>query len=220
MSDSENVPRDTPSTVNSVYKHFPKLTATQQEQFAKLKPLYEEWNAQINVISRKDMDSFYVHHVLHSLAIAKAAPFDDGTVVLDVGTGGGFPGIPLAIMFPTCTFHLVDSIGKKIKVVDGVADALGLENVTAEKARVEHLPHTYDVVVTRAVAPLSTLKHWLRERLDTATWKSVHGLIALKGGDLAAEIAEAKVKAKLIPISDLFEEEFFGTKTLVWVKGL
>lgn len=200
--------------------YFPNLTAAQHEQFAQLKPLYEEWNAQINVISRKDMDAFYVHHVLHSLAIAKAAPFDDGTVVLDVGTGGGFPGIPLAIMFPTCTFHLVDSIGKKIKVVNGVANALELENVTAEKARVEHLPHTYDVVVTRAVAPLSTLKHWLYGRLDPATKKSVRGLIALKGGDLAAEIAEAKVKTKLIPVSSLFDEEFFATKTLVWVNGL
>ncbi|MCF8256264.1 MAG: 16S rRNA (guanine(527)-N(7))-methyltransferase RsmG [Flavobacteriales bacterium] len=203
-----------------ISKYFPNLTARQQAQFAQLLPLYEEWNAQINVISRKDMESFYVHHVLHSLAIAKAAPFDDGTVVLDVGTGGGFPGIPLAIMFPNCTFHLVDSIGKKIKVVNGVAEALGLENVTAEQARVELLPHTYDVVVTRAVAPLSQLKQWLRGRLDPKTAKSVRGLLALKGGDLAEEMSAAKMTARIIPIQSFFNEDYFETKSVIWIKGL
>lgn len=203
-----------------VSKYFPDLTERQQAQFAQLKPLYEEWNAQINVISRKDMDSFYVHHVLHSLAIAKAAPFEAGTVVLDVGTGGGFPGIPLAIMFPNCTFHLVDSIGKKIKVVKEVAAAIGLENVTAEQARAEQLPHTYDVVVTRAVAPLAQLKQWLKGRLDAKCKREVRGLLALKGGNLTDEIIEAKVKARLIPVSEFFGEEFFATKSVVWVQVL
>jgi 16S rRNA (guanine527-N7)-methyltransferase len=205
--------------VTVISKYFPSLTEQQKERFSRLKPLYEEWNAQINVISRKDMDAFHVHHVLHSLAIAKVAPFEDGTVVLDVGTGGGFPGIPLAIMFPKCTFHLVDSIGKKIKVVQGVADALELDNVTAEQARVEQLPHTYDVIVTRAVAPLSQLKTWLTGRLDNKSRCAVRGLIALKGGNLTEEVIEARVKARLFPISDFFEEEFFETKSVVWVKN-
>lgn len=208
------------SEVGQIKKYFPHLSERQKTQFAQLRPLYEEWNAQINVISRKNMDSFHVHHVLHALAIAKAAPFEDGTVVLDVGTGGGFPGIPLAIMFPHCTFHLVDSIGKKIKVVQGVADALGLDNVTAEQARAEQLPHTYDVIVTRAVAPLSQLKIWVAGRLDTKSQVAVQGLIALKGGNLTEEIIEARVKAKLIPISDFFSEDFFDTKSMVWVKKL
>ena len=200
--------------------YFPELTELQQRQFAQLLPLYEEWNAQINVISRKDMEAFYVHHVLHSLAIAKAAPFEDGTRVLDLGTGGGFPGIPLAILFPKCTFHLVDSIGKKIKVVTEVVAALGLTNVTAEHARVEQLAQRYDVVVTRAVAPLSQLKQWLQNRFEPRSPMAVRGLIALKGGNLTDEIIEAKVKATLIPISDLFSEEYFETKTVVWIKSL
>ena len=200
--------------------YFPELTELQQRQFAQLLPLYEEWNAQINVISRKDMEAFYVHHVLHSLAIAKAAPFEDGTRVLDLGTGGGFPGIPLAILFPNCTFHLVDSIGKKIKVVTEVVAALGLTNVTAEHARVEQLAQRYDVVVTRAVAPLSQLKQWLQNRFEPRSPMAVRGLIALKGGNLTDEIIEAKVKATLIPISDLFSEEYFETKTVVWIKSL
>lgn len=196
------------------------MTELQQRQFAQLLPLYEEWNAQINVISRKDMEAFYVHHVLHSLAIAKATPFEDGTRVLDLGTGGGFPGIPLAILFPNCTFHLVDSIGKKIKVVTEIVAALGLTNVTAEHARVEQLSQRYDVVVTRAVAPLSQLKQWLQNRFEPRSPMAVRGLIALKGGNLTDEIIEAKVKATLIPISDLFTEEYFETKTVVWVKSL
>ena len=166
------------------------------------------------------MEAFYVHHVLHSLAIAKAAPFEDGTRVLDLGTGGGFPGIPLAILFPKCTFHLVDSIGKKIKVVTEVVAALGLTNVTAEHARVEQLAQRYDVVVTRAVAPLSQLKQWLQNRFEPRSPMAVRGLIALKGGNLTDEIIEAKVKATLIPISDLFSEEYFETKTVVWIKSL
>lgn len=200
--------------------YFPDLTDKQQAQFARLLPLYEEWNAQINLISRKDMDAFYVHHVLHSLAIAKALPFEKGTKVLDVGTGGGFPGIPLAIMFPECTFHLVDSIGKKIKVVNEVVAALGLENVTAAHARVETLPDRYDVVVTRAVAPLAQLRQWVQHRFEPRSPMAVRGLIALKGGNLTDEVIEAKVKAQLIPISGLFEEEYFETKTVVWVKAL
>jgi 16S rRNA (guanine527-N7)-methyltransferase len=207
-------------TSSLLLNYFPELTELQQRQFAQLLPLYEEWNAQINVISRKDMEAFYVHHVLHSLAIAKATPFEDGTRVLDLGTGGGFPGIPLAILFPNCTFHLVDSIGKKIKVVTEVVAALGLTNVTAEHARVEQLAQRYDVVVTRAVAPLSQLKQWLQNRFEPRSPMAMRGLIALKGGNLTDEIIEAKVKATLIPISDLFTEEYFETKTVVWVKSL
>ena len=203
-----------------ILKYFPDLTDKQQAQFARLLPLYEEWNAQINVISRKDMDAFYVHHVLHSLAIAKALPFEKGTKVLDVGTGGGFPGIPLAIMFPECAFHLVDSIGKKIKVVNEVVAALGLENVTAAHARVETLPDRYDVVVTRAVAPLAQLRQWVQNRFEPRSPMAVRGRIALKGGNLTDEVIEAKVKAQLIPFSGLFEEEYFETKTVVWVKAL
>lgn len=208
------------NSLSVIQKYFPELTAAQQAQFTQLLPLYEQWNAQINVISRKDMEAFYVHHVLHSLAIAIALPFEDGTKVLDVGTGGGFPGIPLAIMFPNCSFHLVDSIGKKVKVVQEVAQALGLKNVMAEQARAEQLSQRYDVVVTRAVAPLVQLKRWIKGKLEARSPMEVRGLIALKGGNLTDEIIEAEAKARIIPISSLFEEEFFQTKSVVWVKSL
>lgn len=202
-----------------ILKYFTDLTDTQKQQFEALYSLYEDWNTKINVVSRKDFHLFYERHVLHSLAIAAVADFEDGTSILDVGTGGGFPGIPLAILFPECQFHLVDSIGKKIKVVNGVAESLGLTNLTAQQARMEQGREKYDVIVTRAVAPLAQLKHWLVGKLDAKSKREVKGLFCLKGGDLTEEIITARVKANLYDISDLFEEEFFETKKVVWVRN-
>ena len=207
----------TPISWEIILKYFSDLTDTQKKQFASLYDAYYEWNSQINVVSRKDFHLFYERHVLHSLAIAVVADFEDGTSVLDVGTGGGFPGIPLAILYPNCQFHLVDSIGKKVKVAKGVAEAIGLKNVKAEQARMEQGREKYDVIVTRAVAPLAQLKHWLIGKLDPKSKKSVKGLFCLKGGDLTEEIIAARVKANLYNISDSFEEEFFETKKVVWV---
>lgn len=207
----------TPVSWEIILKYFSGLSEKQKQQFQELYALYDDWNTKINVVSRKDFHVFFEQHVLHSLAIAAVADFESGSKVLDVGTGGGFPGIPLAIMFPECQFHLVDSIGKKIKVVQGVADSLGLENVRAEQVRMEQVKDKYDVIVTRAVAPLLKLKNWLNGKLDAKSSKSVKGLFCLKGGDLTEEIIEARVKANLYNISDLFEEEFFETKKVVWV---
>lgn len=201
-----------------ILQYFPDLTAEQKHLFERLYPTYFDWNTKINVISRKDTHLFYERHVLHSLAIAKLLPFSDGTMVLDVGTGGGFPGIPLAIMFPECNFHLVDSIAKKIKVVADVAEQLELENVKAEQARVEELKLRYDAIVTRAVAPLITLGRWTKGKLIKKSNQKVTGLICLKGGDLTDEIIEARMKPRLYNLSDHFEGEFFETKKLVWVK--
>jgi 16S rRNA (guanine527-N7)-methyltransferase len=208
----------TPVSWEIILKYFSDLSDKQKEQFQQLYSVYEDWNTQINVVSRKDFHLFYERHVLHSLAIAAVADFEDGTKILDVGTGGGFPGIPLAIMFPKCQFHLVDSIGKKIKVVEGAAESLGLKNVTAEQSRMEQGSDKYDVVVTRAVARLAKLKNWLSGKLDARSSKKVKGLICLKGGDLTEEIIEARVKADLYSLNELFEEEFFDTKKIVWVK--
>ena len=207
----------TPVSWEIILKYFTGLSDKQKEQFHDLYALYEDWNSKINVVSRKEFHLFYERHILHSLSIAAVVEFESGSKVLDVGTGGGFPGIPLAIMFPDCQFHLVDSIGKKIKVVEGVAESLGLENVRAEQVRMEQVKEKYDVIVTRAVAPLLKLKNWLNGKLDTKSKKAVQGLICLKGGDLTEEIIEARVKANLYHIIDLFEEEFFETKKVVWV---
>ena len=201
-----------------ILQYFPEISEQQKDLFERLYPVYYDWNTKINVISRKDTHLFYERHVLHSLAIAKLLPFSDGTMVLDVGTGGGFPGIPLAIMFPECNFHLVDSIAKKIKVVADVAEQLELENVKAEQARVEELKLRYDAIVTRAVAPLITLGRWTKGKLIKKSNQKVTGLICLKGGDLTDEIIEAKMKPRLYSLSDHFEGEFFETKKLVWVK--
>ena len=209
---------ETPVSWEIILQYFTDLTEQQEEQLRMLYGLYEEWNSKINVVSRKDFHLFYERHVLHSLAIAAVTDFEDGTKVLDVGTGGGFPGIPLAIFYPKCTFHLVDSIGKKIKVVQEVADALGLQNVKAEQLRMEQVKDRYDVVVTRAVAPLAQLKHWLQGKLDRNSNKAVKGLICLKGGDLFDEITEARLKVNLYDIQDYFGEEFFQTKKVVWAK--
>lgn len=210
----------TPVSWEIILKYFDGLTDIQKQQFAALYDAYYQWNTQINVVSRKDFHLFYERHVLHSLAIATIVDFEDGTSILDVGTGGGFPGIPLAILYPNCQFHLVDSIGKKIKVAKGVAETIGLTNVTAVQGRMEQGTETYDVIVTRAVARLGQLKHWLFRKLKSKSKKSVKGLICLKGGDLTEEIIEAKVKANLYNISDSFEEEFFETKKVVWIPKL
>ncbi len=201
-----------------IRNYFPGLSAAQIQQFAQLEPLYREWNAKINVISRKDIEQLYERHVLHSLGIAKVISFKSGTDILDVGTGGGFPGIPLAILFPDCQFHLVDSIGKKIKVVQEVATALGLRNVEAQQARVERLTDTYDFVVSRAVTDLKEFHGWVRTKFNKSYQHDLrNGILYLKGGDLTEELNETKVKYKLYPLSDYFEEEFFATKQVVYI---
>ena len=201
-----------------ILKYFPDLYESQIEQFKALKPLYEEWNAQINVISRKDMDSFYEHHVLHSLAISQFMQFEDGAKVLDVGTGGGFPGIPLAILFPEVEFVLVDSIGKKIKVVNAVAEALGLTNVKAFHKRAENTVGPFDFVVSRAVTRLGRFYPWVRKSFKMDHAHTIgNGILYLKGGDLEEEIQESGLECEVAEISDWFEEEFFETKKVVYV---
>ena len=199
--------------------YFPHLTAQQQAQFAALDGLYREWNARINVISRQDIDALYEKHVLHSLGIGKVIQFKPGTEILDVGTGGGFPGIPLAILFPLVKFHLVDSIGKKITVVNGVAQALGLTNVRAEQVRAEQLSHTYDFVVSRAVTRLKPFMGWMRYKITKRGNNDLpNGVLYLKGGDLTEELAEITDKRKIYALSDYFSEEFFETKKLVYLR--
>jgi 16S rRNA methyltransferase gidB len=196
-------------------KYFPTLTPTQVAQYTQAVSLYEEWNARINVISRKDMEHFVLHHLLHSLGIAKIHPFSVGLKVLDVGTGGGFPGIPLAILYPEVSFHLVDSIGKKIKVVQEVATALNLTNVTSQQARVETLEGQYDYIVSRAVTQMADFYKLTKHLLKSVTNKGdKRGILYLKGGDLTEELA-AFPSATIYNLSDVFEEDFFETKKVV-----
>ena len=201
--------------MEELLQYFPDLTAHQISQFKLLSSLYKDWNLKINVVSRKDIDEIYLRHVLHSLAIAKVQPFLPGTSVLDVGTGGGFPGIPLAILFPEVQFHLVDSIGKKIKVVEQVRDGLALQNVKITNARAETITGQYDFIVSRAVAQMETFVRWVKNRVAK---KSNHdlknGILYLKGGDLTQELALFP-KAKIYPISSFYIEAFFETKTVV-----
>ena len=206
-------------TVDIIYEYFPKLTEKQKEQFAKLAEVYPFWNNQINVISRKDIDSLYLKHILHSLGIAKfVTELSPGTRILDVGTGGGFPGIPLAIMFPHVHFHLVDSIGKKIKVVREVAEAIGLTNVEADHIRAEQIDDKYDFVVSRAVTRLADFTPWIRNKFEKQDKNGIpNGILYLKGGDLSEEIKESKLKAELHPLSAYYKEEFFDTKYVVYV---
>jgi len=193
-----------------IQKYFPLLTPLQLSQYAQLQALYEDWNAKINVISRKDIEQLYIRHVLHSLAIAKVQPFNYNSEVMDLGTGGGFPGIPLAIMFPDTYFVMVDSIGKKISVVQAVIDALELKNAKAINTRAEKVENEFDFVVTRAVAPLPDLKNWVNNKFNPNNFhKLKNGILALKGGDLKAEIIESKKKCKEWDISSFFEEDFF-----------
>lgn len=202
--------------MDKILKYFPNLSSKQIERFKELQPLYAEWNAQINVISRKDFSEFYERHVLHSLAIAKFIRFKPGTMVLDVGTGGGFPGIPLAIMFPKVKFHLVDSIGKKIKVVNKVADSLELINVKAEQIRAEQLEDSYDYVVSRAVTRLPEFVQWIQKNISKKQKNALpNGVIYLKGGDLTEETAPFKKKIFIQDLSEYFGEEFFETKKVL-----
>lgn len=201
-----------------IYHYFPKLSEKQQEQYRQLGELYPHWNTQINVVSRKDIDKLYLHHVLHSLGIAKFTNFVPGTRVLDVGTGGGFPGIPLAILFPGVQFHLVDSIGKKIKVVRNVADALGLENVEADHLRAEQLDEKYDFVVSRAVTRLADFYPWVANKFRKKHLNAIpNGILYLKGGELGEELKEARLPAEVYALSDYFEEDFFETKQVVYI---
>jgi 16S rRNA (guanine527-N7)-methyltransferase len=201
-----------------IQKYFKGLTEEQIVRFDQLYALYSFWNAQINVISRKDIDELYERHILHSLGIAKFCSFKAGEKVLDVGTGGGFPGIPLAILFPETQFHLVDSIGKKIKVVTEVAAALGLENVRASHLRAEQVEDKYDFVVSRAVTRLVDFYPWVRGKFNKDSKNAIaNGILYLKGGDLTEEIAESRLKAELYPLSDYFEEDFFDTKYVVYI---
>ena len=198
-----------------IIKHFPELSDVQKQKFKALQGLYEDWNLKINVISRKDIQSLYLKHVLHSLAIAKIISFKPGSSVLDVGTGGGFPGIPLAIVFPQTKFHLVDSIQKKIKVVSSISDALALENVSAEHCRAEQIDALYDFVVSRAVTSMPSFVKWVRKNIKK---KSVHslknGILYLKGGDLKAEL-QTFPNAAIYNLKDYFSDPFFDTKKLV-----
>jgi 16S rRNA (guanine527-N7)-methyltransferase len=208
-------------------KYFTEFTAQQEQQFRALKDLYTEWNSKINVISRKDIDSLYEKHVLHSLAIAAVFDFPSGTEIVDIGTGGGFPGVPLAIFFPEVKFHLVDSINKKLKIIEAVKEATGLKNVTTQHVRAEEIKgRKFDFAVSRAVAPLKDLITWSRPLLKTTPVKIESpdgpvlykpGLICLKGGDLAQEISESATRPKMVEVRSLFEEEFFHEKYLLYV---
>lgn len=205
-------------TAEIIFDYFPDLTTHQRTQMGRLQALYDEWNEKVNVISRKDIDNLYINHVLHSLGIAKSTAFKAGAKILDVGTGGGFPGIPLAILFPEAQFHLVDSIGKKITVVKNVAEALGLNNVKAEQIRAEQIKGEYDFIVSRAVTRLREFYGWVNKKVKK---ESIHalcnGILYLKGGDLDEEMAELKRPHQIFNLSDYFQEAFFETKKVVYV---
>lgn len=205
-------------TCERIFDYFPNLTADQQDKFRKLSDLYSHWNAQINVISRKDMDSFYERHVLHSLGIQRILTFKPGTKVLDIGTGGGFPGIPLAILYPEVQFHLVDSIGKKIKVVTEVATALGLTNVRATHSRAQEISDQYDFIVSRAVTAMPAFLEWVNGKfLKENKHRLPNGILYLKGGDLQEELATVKQQLTIHSLADHFKEDFFETKAVVYV---
>lgn len=202
-------------TMDLILKYFPDLTEQQIAQFSKLQELYQDWNLKINVVSRKDIDELYLRHVLHSLGIAKVMEFQPNVKVMDVGTGGGFPGIPLAILFPETQFHLVDSIGKKIKVVNEVAEGLGLENVKTTHGRVEEVKDTYDFIVSRAVAQMETFVRWTKGKISKQQNHALkNGILYLKGGDLTEEL-QKYTSATLYDLPDFFTEDFFETKKVV-----
>ncbi len=201
-----------------ILKYFPNLSEVQQQQFAALYDLYTDWNSKINVISRKDITNLYEHHVLHSLGIAKVMQFRPETAVMDLGTGGGFPGIPLAILFPETHFHLVDSIGKKVKVATEIANAIGLKNVTTRHCRAEEEKQLFDFVVSRAVMPLTDLLKIIRKNIKKEQHNVLpNGLICLKGGELEREVMPVKHQTLMYDLKDYFEEEFFETKKVVYV---
>lgn len=199
-------------------KYFPQLNPQQIEKFYQLKPLYDEWNSKINLISRKDVPNFYIRHVLHSMAVAKVISFTGGTKIMDVGTGGGFPGIPLAILFPDCHFTLVDSIRKKIKVVDDIALKLELKNVTAIQERAEKINGKFDFIVSRAVTALPLFMEWVGTKISNDNKNTLkNGVLYLKGGDFQEELKEITFNHKIFEISDFFEEEYFNTKKIVHI---
>lgn len=201
--------------MEEIIRQFPNLTENQILQFQKLEALYQDWNAKINVISRKDIDELYTKHVLHSLAIAKIQPFEPGTYILDVGTGGGFPGIPLAILFPETRFYLIDVIAKKIKVVQAVVDSLGLKNVKAEQLRAENAKGDYDFIVSRAVTNMPDFVSWIKDKIKKQNKHGLkNGILYLKGGDLTEELKDFP-KATEYNIADFFSGEFFETKKVV-----
>lgn len=201
-----------------IKKYFPDLSVGQMEQFEMLTPLYSEWNEKINVISRKDVENLETNHILHSLAIAKIISFKSGTKILDVGTGGGFPGIPLAIMFPECKFHLIDSIGKKITVVEAIAKEIGLQNLTAEKIRAEDVEGKFNFIVSRAVTTLPEFYSWIENKIISKSQNTLkNGVIYLKGGDLTEELKAFEKRHTVFDISNIFEEEFFETKKIVHI---
>ncbi len=203
--------------LKEILQYFPDLTEHQVNQFEKIAELYKDWNQKINVVSRKDIDEIYTRHVLHALAIGKINPFLPNTTILDVGTGGGFPGIPLAILFPECQFTLVDSIGKKIKVVDEVVEGLGLENVTSINNRVENIKGQFEFIVSRAVAAMPTFTHWVKGKIDsTSRHERRNGILYLKGGDLTEELSPY-TNVEIFNLSDYFEDDFFDTKKLVYL---
>lgn len=202
--------------MEKILHYFPGLTAVQQNQFQNLFPLYSEWNAKINVISRKDMPFLYEHHVLHSLSIAKYIQFKNNSFILDAGTGGGFPGIPLAIFFPEVKFHLVDSVRKKIRVVEAIQNELDLKNIVIQQSRIEDLKGKYDFVLARSVASLKTFYDWTKNRIQDKDQNEIkNGWLILKGGDLQNELHELNRNTKLTPVSDYFEEEYFKEKFII-----
>lgn len=209
------------SSADLITEYFPNITEAQQNQYKQMGALLLEWNEKINVISRKDTENIYLHHVLHSLAIAKVIRFKPETQILDIGTGGGFPGIPLAIMFPDCQFHLVDSIGKKIKVVNEIVNALNLQNVRSEQARAEQLKQKFDFVTGRAVTKLPKMLQWMRNNIAPKSFNALpNGMLYLKGGEFDEEMDQVKKYFKIYNIKDLFHEPFYQTKKLVYIKGV
>lgn len=202
-----------------ILHYFPEITPQQEQRFEQLLPLYMQWNERINVISRKDIQNLYIHHVLHSLSIAKLISFEAGTSVLDVGTGGGFPGIPLAIIFPDVKFHLVDSIGKKIKVVEAIVNELKLENVSFSHIRVEEIKSTYDFVVSRAVTSLPVFNEWIKNKFNKRSFNMLkNGILYLKGGDLSEELAALyPQKINIYSLDMWFTEDFFKEKNIIYL---